>query len=359
MLRRAIPLLLCLCLLSTSALATESATPLTAEELYAWRDSLWENVRTQAAENDPAVTNDPGADDVWLFAYPLGMVTATAPTMDAPENPIAEVELLSPDVVCPRGLRVGDAVADVLAAYANDNPELTGTERYAALYTQSGDGTSGWGWLMRRNQSIDAVEYVIAMPEAGMEGFAQALSVFYVISGGIVSSIRVGGFGSLLALDEVSADATAVREIAEEKSYSPAIEYGEASPFTATDLVFSGIAFETATPDDVIATLGTPESDAVDETGAIRTLTYAYALAESMQDDGAWRLEAILVTDSGLAGPRDLRVGDSLQSVYDRLGYGDTEDALIYQCIGENGEIYALSCSFFDDVLTEYLVYRI
>lgn len=357
MLRHAVPLMICLCLLAVPVLAAESAAPLSADELYAWRDSLWEAVRTQVAENDPDATNDPGTDDVWLFAYPLGMVTATAPTMDAPENPIVEVELLSPDMACPRGLRVGDKVDSVLAAYANDNPDLVGSARYAALYTQTGDDASGWGWLMRRNQSIDAVEYVVATPDTGMEGFAQELSVFYVISNGVVSAIRVGSFDSLNAMDEVLADMASILEIAADDSYSPVAEYAGASPFFAADLNFSGIAFETATPDDVIAALGPPESDSTD--ASLRTLAYSHALAECIQEDGIWRLEALLVTDSDLAGPRGLRVGDTLQSVYDRLGFGDAEDALIFQCIGKNGETYALSCSFFDDVLTEYLVYRI
>lgn len=361
MIRRTMSLMMCLCLLATPVFATvERAVPLSAEELYAWRDSLWETVRTQAAENDPAATYDPETDDVWLFAYPLGMVTATAPTMDGPDNPIAEVELLSAVSACPRGLRVGDPADSVLAAYANDNPELAGSARYATLYTRSDDSTSGWGWLMRRNQSIDAVEYVVATPDAGMEGFVQVLSVFYVISGGVISSIRVGGFGSLIAMEDVTANVAAVREIAADDSYSPVAEYAEASPFSVADLTFSGIAFESATPDDVIAMLGTPDDDITDEASRVRTLSYPYALVESTQSgSGTWRLDALLVTDSDLAGPRDLRVGDTLQSVYDRLGYGDAEDALIFLCTGENGETYALSCSFYDDVLTEYLVYRI
>lgn len=161
-----------------------------------------------------------------------------------------------------------------------------------------------------------------------------------------------------------------------------AITADASSEWTAEEAVIGGISFALATPDAVIETLGTPHTDEETQeiTYKLRTLLYPGMMFEFVLVGQAWRLEAVRVSNGGLLGPKDLRIGDTRESVLQRFGEGnDDDESLMYTTRGENskivshdgisqetladadsqGDAFALTCSFFDDVLTEYLLYRI
>lgn len=353
--RRAAWMLVCLVLIATSAAAAEPGTPPTCAELLSWRDTLWRQMREAPVENEPAETNDPGGADTWLYAFSFGMATLTSPALGGEENPVAEVELLTDAVAGPRGVRAGDTLETVLAAYPNENPALTGDAGYATLYLSQGEEGAGWGWLIRRNRTVDAVQYVATAPAPGLEGFVQSLSVLYIIEDGLVSSIRVDGFEGLVAEADALADYAAVRGIAARREYTPEA-IGEVRPFAPEDLAFSGIDLRTAAPEDVAGAFGEPLEDASGD--MLRTMTYAHLLVEFEKTTDGWRIAALVATDPSVEGPRGLRVGDSMDAVFARFGIDADDDAAVYETKDETGA-FALSCIFFDDVLTEYVVYRI
>lgn len=352
-------LLVALVLIGSVAHADPAA--LSAEELGAWRDSLWTAARGMTVENDPEGTNDPDMEDTWLYAFSFGVIVLSEPTLEAEANPIAEVELLTDEIACPRGLKVGDTLESVLAAYPNENPNLIGDSRYAALYTGAWDDTAGWGMVIRRNRTIEGVEYRVSQPAAGMDGFRQELAILYVLTEDVVSAIRIYGFDALIPAEESEANLAMAEAIAGSTSYVPA-EATETAPLLAEDLSFGGVSFLGATPEGCIEAFGQPLEDRTESMNmlTVRTLTYPGMLLEFVDADGAWRLEACLVSEGDLEGPRGLRIGDSLAAIIETFGPDESEDDSVqYTASDAEGNRYALSCSFFEDSLIEYLLYRI
>ena len=357
MLRRGILLLLCLSLMLGQAALSE-ATPLSSEEMLSFRDWLYTKMQNSPVENDPQETYDPSVSETWLYAFSFGVAEVTGPTLDAEESSLVEVEIFTEEVACPRGIVVGDPLDKVLSSYLNENTQLAGNASYASLYGFEGDAENGWGWLLRRSQTVEGVEYTASIPAAGMEGYRQDITLLYIITDGIVSGIRASGFDALVPEEESRADLAAVREIAQLNAYVPS-ESDLMIGLSADDLQVNGISFVSASPEDCIAVLGTPMEDTMDSNQLVCTLTYADVLIESVQVEGTWKLAAILVSNGELSGPKGLHIGDTLESVKDRFGDGDAEDGLVYQCADEAGNLYALSCSFFGNALTEYLLYRL
>lgn len=352
MFRRALMLVMCLCLMIPSAMAAPA--PLGQQEMTEWRDAMWETMKGADMVSVPSQMRDSAQTETWLYEFTFGIGTLSEAIAEAAENPVAEVEIITDDIACPRGIVVGDSLQKVLDAYPNENIELTGDASYAVLYTEA---AQGWGWLLRRNQTIEGVEYVVAVP-AEMQGFYQEISLLYVVSHGQVTAIRASGFDELITAEEHEANLFTVENIAKVDTFSQQAQDAETG-LKAADLTFAGLSFVTATPEDCIAALGAPLEDVTTTSPDLRTLTYGDVLIESTQRDGAWRLAAVLVTAGDMAGPKDLRIGDTLESVFGRFGEGDTEDSLMYRCTDEQGNEYAISCSFFGDVLTEYLIYRL
>lgn len=359
--RRALALFLCLWMACMTGAFAQAQAPLAADELLSWRDGLWSQLRTMQVVNNPEETMDEEGSGTWLFEYAFGMVAATADTMEAAENPIAEVEILTDEIAGPRGLWVGDAMVDVLAAFPNENPQLDGDAAYAALYTSQtgGSAENGWGWVLRRNEAVEGVEYVVTMPAEGMEGHRQELSLFFLVENGVVTSIRVTGFFSLVTAAENDANLETVKGIGAAHSYLPT-ENTATGPFDVGDLMLAGgVTPAGMTADACIALLGTPALDETDEAGQVRTLMYQDMLVECGQEQGAWQVQAILVTGSGIEGPRGMRIGDSRRNVTSRFGETEAGDSVTYTYVDDSGATYGLACTFFEDVLTEYLLYQL
>lgn len=357
MMRRVCLFLFILCL-AVSASAGAAPQPLQASEVLAWRNALWDALGSMLVINNPASTHDQVSGETWLYEFPFGMALLTSPSLDSDVSALVEAEILTDAVSCPRGLRVGALQADVLAAYPNENPDLQGDTGYAALYANAADatGTAGWGWLIRRNQQADAISYTASVPAQGMEGFRQEYTVIYVFADGVVDSIVITGFGNLLTAAESDANLAAVQDIRAKSAYTSNAESGAA--FAQSDLQFAGLSFVSASPEDVMAVLGTPQSDTTEEGQGVRTLIYADALIEYASQGGVWTPAAVLVAADSIAGPRNLRVGDTYESVIARFGEGEQGDVLSYAYTDAGGQRYEMACAFVDGILTEYLFYR-
>lgn len=351
----AMALALALCLTATAAWAAE---PLDGQTLLAWRDMLWQVMRQMPVENDPAQTNDPDGADTWLFAFPFGLAELTGPELHAEENPLAAVEITGPAMDCPRGLRVGDSLEAVLAAYPNDNEALEGSAEYAALYlapASAPDREASWGWLARQNRTVWSVAYTVSQPAAGMDDYRREMTLTYVMDDGKIAAIRAEGFAALVTLAESQANYDAVNAFAAMDAFDSVdpIEAG-------TDaLTVAGLDFRTATVAEVVNALGTPLADEMDMMAGVRTLTYAGMLVEFLQQDGTWRMSAFMVTEGATAGPMGIRIGDGRQSVVARLGEGDADEEglLMYTFEDTQGTRYALTCTLTGELVTEYLLY--
>lgn len=351
----AVALVLVLCLSGTVAWAAE---PLDAQALLAWRDMLWQVMRQMPVENDPAQTNDPDGADTWLFAFPFGLAELTEPELHAEENPLAAIEITNSAMDCPRGLRVGDTLEAVLAAYPNNNPDLEGSAEYAALYlnpAQAPDKEASWGWIARQNRTVWSVSYTVSQPASGMDDYRREMTLTYVMEDGKISAIRADGFAALVTLAESQANYDAVSAFAAMDAFG-----GADQAVNSTDtLEVAGLDFRTATPEEAIGALGTPLADELDSMAGVRTLTYTGMLVEFMQLEGRWRMSAFMVSEGATPGPMGIRIGDSRQSVEARFGIGDTdeENLLMYTFEDAQGMRYALTCTLTGELVTEYLLY--
>lgn len=133
-----------------------------------------------------------------------------------------------------------------------------------------------------------------------------------------------------------------------------------APALTMEDLTFAGIVFPEAMLADCMDVFGPPLSDTMDARSGVITLTYEGMVLELLPDgEGTPRLESMLVTDEDMEGPGGIRIEDERREVEDRFGVSDEEDMDWYTVSGEDGQGYALICTFSEDYLTEYLLYRL
>lgn len=359
MLRRGLLLCLAICLLFAQAASAQALTgPLTAAELVAWRDTIRRYALALPYAGDPQQAGEAASEDTWLLAYEDLMFVSTSPGLEGEENPIAEVELLTGAVQGPRGIAVGDAWEKVVAAFANENEILLGDTRYATLYMQQEDalsGERGWGWVLRRNQTIDGIEYGVSIPAPGLEGFRQDWYLLYIIEDGVVSAIRAGGFEALVSQGDSDTGMQAVALAARAVAFAPGIEAGAAG-FSEKDLVYGDLMLTAAVVEDVRKLLGDPLTEETDAEAGIRTLAYGHVLFECAENAGSWAVEAMLVSGGDTPGPRGLQIGDTRASVEAR--FGPSEDGT-YTCVTQAGKTYTLLCTFTNDTLTEYLLYRL
>lgn len=342
---------------ASGALAEAATEPLGTAEMLAWRDGVWATLAAAQVINDPSATNDPDGSGIWLFEYEAAIMELTEPSLEGGAESVVEIELMTGAIACPRGIVVGDSLERVLSAYPNENPELAGDPGAAVLYA---DATDGWGWLIRRGQEVDSVAYTVIEASEDLDGHYRELTLLYLIEEGQVSAIRGSGFSSLVSQDELALTRIAIEEMAGAKAYTPSgaqTEEGQ-SNLAVEDLTFGGILFKDATPERMAAQLGTPTSDTVNDAAGVRTITYEGLLMEFLPADGAWQLAALLVSETELEGPKGLRPGDTLEEVRGLLGQGTLDGQLFYRCTGADGQEYVLACTFQDNTLIEYLVYR-
>lgn len=134
----------------------------------------------------------------------------------------------------------------------------------------------------------------------------------------------------------------------------------EEPSFLPSDLLFGdGLSFEDATLEECMEQFGPPLTDNMDQQSKVIALQYEGFLLEFLADDeGVMRIETLHVYDDVMMGPKDLSVDDTLESVQERFGISDEDDMVWYSCEAEDGG-YALTCSFDDELLTEYMLYRL
>ncbi len=339
-------LLLAVALLPVLALAEEStAGPLSYQELTDWAEGYL--ARAMAAEpiNDPAASL---TTEGYEFVYDFATIYADTPDMSS-DTAINAIVLQSDTESGPRSINVNSAMSEVLAAYYNENPDLTGTKDTAVLYTINLlPASAAWGQVMRDGQRVQTIHYGVHEQMAtGGEGCTDA-GVIYTMLENRVSTLRVYGLNSRVAPEKVAELMNELTYAAQEASYKQVpFSYNglELSPFAQDDLAFSGVDFLALTPETAAAALGEPRMDTWMEdgdAGFTRTQVYdGFELTyEYDKNKENCRVYMLLITKDGMEGPRGVRCGDAFSSVYNRFrnGEGEYGDDGVEMLYGENGK---------------------
>lgn len=324
-------LLLCVLLCPVMAMADDSgASLLSCTELKAWAESYIARARTAQPLNDPASTL---TEEGYEFVYDFAILYADTPTMSA-DTIINAVVLNDSGENGPRGVNVGFAMAEVLAAYYTENPDLKGSYESAVLYTVDNLPESAqWGQVNRDGQRVQTIQYAVHEQMAvGGEGYSD-MGVIYTMLENRVSAVRVYGLNSRVSpetVDRVMYNAM-LAALAEDYVQVPFSYNGaELTVFGEEDLTFSGLDFLHMDGEAAVALLGDPMADnwvENDDAGYIRVMTFSSCEVTFLYDQNkqGGSLYMICFTADKLEGPRAVRIGDSFASVYNRFRNGDGE----------------------------------
>ena len=257
----------------------------------------------------------------------------------------AEVLLDQPGQADFRGLQVGDNVAQVLAAYPNDNPSLDGTYYEATLYIAGEQPEVSLGIVVRDGQHILGVSHaVLSWQEEGV----LLSQIVYTIEDDFVTAILANASQELLTEEEAAsfvAESAQMQEISEYFAY-PVSEDGTAlAPLEREDL---SVRFQASGKKlDVIDLTYEQMADALgdapvdewteDSNGEqLRTVQWdgvSLLLVYDAQKNFL-RVDSLTVNTDVAEGPRGVRVGDFLDSVIFRFQheeeYVDDSRVLLY-----------------------------
>ena len=324
-------LLALLMLLSSAALAesvpVDESAHLTREELEIYLDSLAAAARE---EGNTAVSR---YDDVGPVVAFSGGALIISDEEFSDTTAILRA-FLDEHQADPRGLYIGSKLEEVLTAYPNDNPSLSGSYFDAALYINGEKPEITVGYLLRYGQNVLGADYLIFT--WGPDGVAVS-GVSYTFDQGYVSYITVYA-------DELTEETTAleyVQEVAdmqEISEFTPVpmrADKGESlAPFEREDLTITQCGVKVAdfldlTAEDLIAALGNPPVNewAEDSDGSFLRLMQWDGVSLLLKYDGQKRfvsVDSLTINDYGVEGPRYVTVGDALDSVIFRFRHGET-----------------------------------
>ena len=342
-------LILCLALAALPALGDTSA--LSREEINAWRSTL---LKDSLKDNAYTVTEETGMFLLHFGYYTLAANTRTLganTTIYAVSfNELPDQDNTPADI---RGLRPGDLIKDLLAAWPNENPTLSGTREEAVLYI-TGDlpGQAAVGYVARDGQ--DAQYIVHKCYDTATDG-VHVTEVTYTLDFGMIASSYTDFSGEVLSLAEARRELSEYAELFADKSYSAymsSLMNGEAEPFGADDLIFSGLDFFRLTPESAVSVLGDEYAEDWLEDGDTwlhvmewnaATLTFIHD-----KDRNPLQIDSLYMDEDTLEGPRHLRVGDTVDNVLNRFLYAATDpDASPVVLYGaENDASYATMETF-------------
>lgn len=323
--------LLALLLCPALTLAEESAAGmLTHQELSDWAEDC---IRRAYAAEPRNVPGESLTADGYEFIFDFATLYADTPTLSV-DTAVSAIVLTGDTEAGPRGVRVGDSLADVLGACYNGNSALLGTREAATLYAADMlPESAAWAQVQRDGQRVQTVQYAVhSQLASGGEGYSD-LGMICTMAENRVAAIRVYGLNSRVSRDEVSSVLYDVMltALAEDYAMVPSSYNGaELTMLCEADLLFSGLDFLRLTPDAAVAALGEPMSDLWVENGEdgfLRVqkfgsceLTYLFS-----KDRTEGRLYMLRISADGLEGPRAVRVGDTFSSVYNRFRNGEGE----------------------------------
>ncbi len=328
--KRLIALLLALGLaLSCLPAAVAAADPLTRMELNAWRDQLLKD------SLDASYTVENADDGLYAMVFDWYTLLTDTQRLSSATRILEVIFDLVPDEdqqtpADIRGIRPGDGIDAVLAAWPNENDSLAGTREEAVLYQEGSlPGQASAGVLRRSGQRAESITY--SLYQMTTDGVSLS-KVIYTVTGGFVDTIEIAFDDEMLTLADAQAEIGAILDLQETTEFSAFLsgdESGEADVFNGDDLLFSGIDFLNVTPEQLIELLGDDYAEewAEDGDGMIRVMEW-HALKAAFvcdADGNLIELDNLSMDEDLLTGPRGLTVGDTLDVVLGRFRYEATE----------------------------------
>ncbi len=338
-------------------LAEESdvLSPLSLDEII----DLTRQVTQLAQVSEPILSPASEADlteEGYAFVYDFGTLYLNHPVMDEGSMLLSYV-ITSEDVPGCRHTGVGQPLYDLLGSFTSENPQLDGDYNHAVLYLYDDlpEGVS-WAWLARDGQRPLSVQYSLHMPAE--DGTFTDVGLLYTLQAGFVDSIRVFGLTSRITAQELRDTLLYVQRSAMDTGYTavPSSFNGlSLTPFSERDLVFSGLDFLHATPEQVTRLLGTPLEDnqMEDSDGTtLRMMDFGTCEIFFRYDESHANpvIESVTISQDGFEGPRAVRVGDTFSSVLCRFRFGEGEYQDGFEVLYGSTEIddYA-TCEYGDD----------
>lgn len=313
-------LMLMVCGAAAESMVEESAN-LTYEELEIYLANLG---KIALESKETVVSAD--EDGMPTAAFPGGVLSISDEVLK--ETTVVLGAILNADQACPRGLKIGDSVDALLAAYPNDNAALAGTYYDAALYVSGEKPEMSAGWVLRDGQRItDVVHGLYAWQADGVI----ACGVRYQVEEGVITGVEVYGMSDLVEESEamIQIDEVATMQEMQEYFAYPTSEIGsEMAMFAREDLVFAGMDFLDLTAEMATAALGSAQVDqwTEDSTGEYLRLKQWEDISILFVYDANkqfLRVDSLTVNGVGIEGPRGVRVDDLLEDVMYRFRHGE------------------------------------
>ena len=319
-----------LMLFSAAALAepvpVDENAPLTREEIALYLDSLV----SAALEEGSFTTEENGVGMTEVQYSGALLVIADEQLTETTAVVSAFLEEETSDL---RGLFIGSSLAEVLAAYPNDNPNLAGAYYDATLFISGEKPEMSVGYILRDGQRVTSVVYDVYSWQPDGVSVSQ---VIYRLDNGYVSDIMVfadGLYEEDVILQSVQ-DLADMQEISEYFAYPVSADNGEAlAPFEREDLTLlvnasDALDFLDLTAEGMIAVLGNPPVDewTEDSDGSFLRLMQWEGASLLLKYDAQRKFTAVdslTVNDVILEGPRGVRVGDALDSVIFRFRHAE------------------------------------
>lgn len=332
-------LLLALVMLLSSAAFAEPVpvdenAPLTREEIEMYLDGL-----AAAALVEGSFTTEENGVGMTEVRYSGALLVIADEQLT--ETTAVVSAFLEEETADLRGLVIGSSLEEVLTAYPNDNPNLSGTFYDAALFITGEKPEMSVGYLLRDGQRVTNVVYDVYSWQP--EGVSVS-QVIYRLDNGYVSDIMV--FADSLYEEEAILQSVQeladMQEISEYTPYPVSVENGEAlAPFEREDLAITVRGQKVAdfldlNAEDMIAALGNAPVDewTEDSDGSFLRLMQWEGVSLLLKYDAQRKFTAVdslTINDEGLEGPRGVRVGDLLDSVIFRFRHAEvfgTEDTV-------------------------------
>lgn len=315
---------LMLCLVVPGSFAQESPQPLSLDELNAFTESLL----ARAIQDKLTVTRGEEGFMAEGTGYTLYLTSEDL----SPDSVLTGAELqmasLHTDgLTGPRGIGVTSSLQELMSAYPNDNPELSGTMAAATLYLRGQlPGEVAMGQVIRDGQVLQLVEHSLLLPS---DGGQLLMGLQYLLEMSSVTAVRYFGGGEPMSLEEAGLLTAQASALQEESGYF-AYDTENPSELQREDLSIQGLDFLDLTPDAATAAFGevVHEERVKDSNGEeIRVMQFDGVEAVFIYDaaDQLLGAERVTVTLEGIEGPRGLRIGDSLQSVWRRFKHEEAE----------------------------------
>lgn len=276
-----------------------------AQLAHTWLSGFCQEIAALEPLGDSTVTVDPSRPGEYLQEYAFGTVTATRPETPIAEE-IVEVDIRTNSMADCRQMRVGMTLDDVLAG------EFVGASNTQLYVLGTQDAGLGFHWAYLGEDGVYGVEYVTY--GAQVDGTMTEYTLTYMIdAAGIVEAIRLRCAKTTEALAIQACDTA--DEIAVRQRGEVVCVANDRSILTAQELTISDIAVLGMPVSDLVSALGEPlEVQTLVGVGG-RILLYEGAMIEvdlNVQT-GEEVVCGVRVSNSGITGPRALRVGMSVQ----------------------------------------------